>query len=250
MILPKKRAAILEALKVAPSGLTYLQIAAALNCTVISIISAFRKMRDADVHLPRVPDGSEWRYFSSEERAAVFKSHTTIIERARPSPRLDAIVRLLDAHPEGITNQTLRDELGCSEKNACKVLRDSFNEPSQAMVRVRDGFGYRYFRCPEKLAAWKQAQADQAAALNVALAAAKAVQPSYRRQPAEEAKPEKRSHKAYYGPDTPRTPPPPYGRVDVMADALPGVPGWMRGPVIRPGAMDYRRHQAHAKCNP
>lgn len=36
------------------------------------------------------------------------------------------------------------------------------------------------------------------------------------------------------------------GHVDIMADPLPGVPGWRSGPVIRPGALDYKRHQAAA----
>lgn len=37
-------------------------------------------------------------------------------------------------------------------------------------------------------------------------------------------------------------------RIDLMADPLPGVPGWGRGPVLREGARDYRRHQAHAQA--
>ncbi len=35
-------------------------------------------------------------------------------------------------------------------------------------------------------------------------------------------------------------------RVDLMADPLPGVPGWGSGPVIRAGALDYQRHQHHS----
>lgn len=41
-----------------------------------------------------------------------------------------------------------------------------------------------------------------------------------------------------------RTPEP--HRVDLMADPLPGVPGWRTGPCLREGATDYRRHQAAA----
>jgi hypothetical protein len=246
MPLPKKRAAIMAALKAAPGGLTYREIAAALNCTTMSAISAFRKWRDGcGVTIPRAPDGGAWRYFSSQERADAFTGHAPLIARARPSPRMDAIVQLLEAHPEGITVKTVREAFRILEKSASKCLMESFKEPQQAMVRVRDGYAWRYFRCPEKLKAWKRAQSDNAAALAQALAVAKVVQPTY-----VQAEPEKRSHKIKYSPDMPRTPPPPYGRVDVMADALPGVPGWMRGPVIRPGAMDYRQHQERAKCNP
>lgn len=35
----------------------------------------------------------------------------------------------------------------------------------------------------------------------------------------------------------------PATRVDVMADELPGVPGWRGGPHIRAGALDFKRHQ-------
>jgi hypothetical protein len=37
-------------------------------------------------------------------------------------------------------------------------------------------------------------------------------------------------------------------RIDLRADPLPGVPGWGRGPVLREGARDYRRHQAHSQA--
>jgi len=34
-------------------------------------------------------------------------------------------------------------------------------------------------------------------------------------------------------------------RLDLLADPLPGVPGWGGGPPLRAGAMDFRAHQRH-----
>ncbi|HMO64551.1 MAG TPA: hypothetical protein PKE47_04895, partial [Verrucomicrobiota bacterium] len=38
-------------------------------------------------------------------------------------------------------------------------------------------------------------------------------------------------------------------RVDLMADPLPGVPGWGGGPPMRAGALDYRAH-LHSGAKP
>lgn len=171
---------------------------------------------------------------------------------------------------EGVSSRELQDLLGCEPNTANSLLVRATR--LHGLVRTRGDAGkFLYFSTAQHCAAFRaatqaarQARAEQAEQARQRAAKAKAARTrESAASRAADRKPgsgrilppkAKGKPKAYAAnacavvpTDVKRTVyerTPVATRVDVMADPLPGVPGWPGGPVIRPGALEYKRHMS------
>jgi hypothetical protein len=179
----------------------------------------------------------------------------------RPGYKTEQVLALAE-RSEGVSSRELQDLLFCEPNTANSLLVRATR--LHGLVRTRAGSGkFVYFSTPQHCAAYQAAalaaqqhlagQYTQARQLAAETKAARKRARAAARVAAQAAanKPKGRAlatcAQALVPTEAKRTVyerAPQAHRVDIMADALPGVPGWPGGPVIRPGALDYKRHLA------
>ena len=182
----------------------------------------------------------------------------------RPSPKLDAALALA-AQPDGTSTQELRRVLACSNGAVQTLLKRMQDGCSVVRCKGPGKSGMRYFRSSEQMGRWMRHQLALLTAHAVALrrieARGEARDAVMSRQPAALRAHKRTSAQAVPAGVVPwaeqeavitdktkitvyqRKPDPHH--IDIMADALPGVPGWRGGPQIRDGALEFKRHQAN-----
>lgn len=149
----------------------------------------------------------------------------------------------------GVTAAEVREALGCHDIYSHQVL--TVLMARHGCVRTKGNLkAYRYFGNQVDLQAWLKHQLNVVVAHIVIGRRPKtaAVKPAPARS-AKTARPAPPTPEPLITAQTKVTryvpPPPKPGRLDLITRA-PGVPGWGGGPVMRDGAMDFKRHQQPA----
>lgn len=153
----------------------------------------------------------------------------------------------LARRPGGVTAAEVREALGCHDIYSHQVL--TVLMARHGCVRSKGNLkAWRYFGNQDHLQAWLKHQLKVVVAHIVIGRRPQTVKPVPPRS-AKTARPTPPTPEPVITAQTKVTryvpPPPKPGRLDLITRA-PGVPGWGAGPVMREGAMDFKRHQQPA----